>query len=551
MIDTQVLRKARGAFFTPSEISVYLTQWAIRRPEDVILEPSCGEACFLLNAGDQLKRLGANAGAWRRQLHGIEIHKRSAETASRILTEHQFAATITVRNFFDVVPTATYDAIIGNPPYVRYQNFAGEARAKALEAALTQGVRLTGLTSSWAPFVVHASRFLKPTGRLALVLPAELLAVNYAAQVRRFLLDRFSSVRLVLFENRVFPGVLEEVVLLLAEGSGGAKNFEVYQARNLDDLSSTTAPAWTDYSPEGGDKWTPALLPSFAFGVYRKLTSGNSFADLLSWGETSLGSVTGNNEFFALTRAEATKLGLAEKELLRISPPGSRHLKGLKFSDAGWEALAKDGASCYLFHPSVDKPSSAARRYISLGEKRGVQNAYKCENRTPWWRVPIVSVPDLLFTYMNHERPRLVTNEAGVRIINSVYGVSLKHTKKRLGRELLPISSLNSVTLLGAEVVGRAYGGGLLKMEPNEADLLPVPSTQLLTAAADDLRALRPQLATFLRGGHVQKIIELVDGVLLTQHSSVSPEEIMALRSARDYLFHRRRIRGGGQSGAS
>ena len=40
-------------------------------------------------------------------------------------------------------------------------------------AALRQGVRLSGLSSSWASGLVHASGFLKPEGRLAMVLPAE------------------------------------------------------------------------------------------------------------------------------------------------------------------------------------------------------------------------------------------------------------------------------------------------------------------------------------------------------------------------------------------
>ena len=34
---------------------------------------------------------------------------------------------------------------------------------------------------------VHAALFLRPGGRMALVLPAELLSVNYAAAVRKFL----------------------------------------------------------------------------------------------------------------------------------------------------------------------------------------------------------------------------------------------------------------------------------------------------------------------------------------------------------------------------
>jgi adenine-specific DNA-methyltransferase len=120
-----------------------------------------------------------------------------------------------------VEPRPVYDAIIGNPPYVRYQDFTGESRARARAAALRAGVPLTGLASSWAAFTVHSALFLKQGGRLGLVLPAELLTVNYAAEVRRFLMRRFATVRLVLFTERVFPGVLEEVVLLLADGYDG------------------------------------------------------------------------------------------------------------------------------------------------------------------------------------------------------------------------------------------------------------------------------------------------------------------------------------------
>ena len=77
------------------------------------------------------------------------------------------------------------------------------ARDGARRAALAQGVGLTALASSWAAFVVHAVSFLAVGGRMGLVLPAELLSVNYAAPVREFLLRRFERVRLVLFDERV------------------------------------------------------------------------------------------------------------------------------------------------------------------------------------------------------------------------------------------------------------------------------------------------------------------------------------------------------------
>ena len=199
-MDTPALRKARGAFFTPSELAGFVIDWAVKSPSDVVLEPSCGDAAFLLPAARRLERLGASSDGFEDQLQGVEIHEDSADRASSRLSEAGFRSTIRTGDFFDERPLGDLfdradwpacDAVIGNPPYIRYQQFTGEARAKGLRAALTQGVRLTGLASSWAAFTIHAARFLKPEGRLGLVLPAELLTVNYAGQVRRFLLERF------------------------------------------------------------------------------------------------------------------------------------------------------------------------------------------------------------------------------------------------------------------------------------------------------------------------------------------------------------------------
>ena len=543
MTDPASARKARGAFFTPAAITAYLAAWAIRSPTDRAFEPSCGEASFLLAAGERLRALGAPLERIARQLHGVEIHPASARQAARLLAERGLHASIAVADFFDRAPGGEFDAVIGNPPYVRYQSFAGEARARAQRAALAAGVRLTGLSSSWAAFTIHASRFLRPEGRLAIVLPGELLTVNYAAEVRRFLLQRFARVRLVLFDTRVFPGVLEEVVLLLAEGQGGAPYFELFQAGGPDALPAQDAPAWTEHRPEDGKKWTPALIAADAFALYRDLADSPGFAPLLDWGETWLGAVTGNNAFFALGRAEAVRLGLGEDDLLAISPPGSRHLRGLAFDRRAWEGLAAGGAACFLFDPA-DDGTAAVRRRIEAGRSQRVHTAYKCRKRSPWWHVPVGKVPDLLLTYMNQDRPRLLANDARVHVLNSVYGVSLRPGLRRLGRELLALAFLNSFSLLGAEMVGRSYGGGLLKLEPREADILPVPSPAALRAAAPALRAVRPAVEAALAAGDSAGATALVDRVLLAEHLGLNEEKIAALRLARALLGQRRRARG-------
>ena len=93
-------RKARGAFFTPPEIARYLCDWAVREPSDTVFEPSCGEASFVLAAGERLRSLGANPLLWEEQLHGVEIFDTSARNAEGLLQGAGFDARVSVGDFF-------------------------------------------------------------------------------------------------------------------------------------------------------------------------------------------------------------------------------------------------------------------------------------------------------------------------------------------------------------------------------------------------------------------------------------------------------------------
>ncbi|KYF85862.1 hypothetical protein BE17_40430 [Sorangium cellulosum] len=544
VFDNSQARKARGAFFTPSELAKFLANWAVRTPKDRILEPSCGEASLLLAAGRQLMARGG-----RTTLVGLDVHEPSIEAARQFLRGEKLRADLRVADFFDEAPERRFDVVIGNPPYIRYQSFSGKDRIKAQRAALAQGVRLSGLANAWAAFVVHAASFLRKGGRLALVLPASLLSVNYAAPVRRFLLDRFNSVKLVMFEERVFPDVLEEVVLLLAEGEGPTSQFDLFQVRDLEGLDTIQKPSGASPRPwtptDADDKWTEALLPSGAANIYAAVTSGSDFNTLKDWGSIDLGMVTGSNDFFTLTAAQVVELGLRESETVRISPPGSRHLRGLVFSDRTFDEMAKDGSRVYLFYPDKDKPSKAAQRYIELGESQRIHKAYKCAVRTPWWRVPTVRVADLFLTYMNHDVPRLVHNGAKAAHLNSIHGVTLNRNNREIGADLLPIAMLNSLTMLGAELVGRSYGGGILKVEPKEADLLPMPSPEVLEIVGPALRSLRPQLSKMLRNSQLADVVQAVDETLLVGCLKLSREDVATLSEARNMMAARRSSRAG------
>jgi adenine-specific DNA-methyltransferase len=224
---------------------------------------------------------------------------------------------------------------------------------------------------------------------------------------------------------------------------------------------------------------------------------------------------------------------------MQISPPGSRHLRGLMFGDSAWDDMLKKGARGYLFDPDPKNPSVAALKYIEAGEKKNVHTTYKCRMRTPWWRVPRAPAADAFFTYMNHDTPRIVANRASVGYLNSIHGIKFNEDRRQLAMDLLPMASLNSVTLLASELTGRAYGGGILKLEPKEADSLHVPSLKTIEAAEGDLRALRPQLAKDLRQGQLLRVVRQVDRVLRS-HLNLSQKDLQRLRDARAALFSRR-----------
>ena len=492
-------------------------------------------------AADQQARL---PGDDRGMLVGIEMYSPSAELARRQLEERGVCPHVVVTDFFDYRSTDTFDVVLGNPPFIRYQSFSGEGRAKGLAAALAQGVRLNRLASAWAAFVIHACSFLKSNGRLGLVLPAELLSVNYAATVRAYLMSRFASLKIVTFEQQVFPGVQEEIVLLLASGSGKTEKFELLQARTLADLEGSLGKRWSHFKPQRSDeKWTNAFIPEEALDLYRSLQMRNSVQRLECWGNAFLGSVTGANDYFLLTESEAHEYQLSQRELICVLPPGSRHLKGIELTTTAWEFLRDQEQKVYLFSPASLRPSEFARQRIEYGERAGKNQRYKCRARTPWWLVPLVEKPDLFITYMTHEGVRLITNNASLHITNSHYGFKFQTSRKALGMKLLPIAALNSLTLLGSEMEGRSYGGGLLKIEPREVERLPLPCLSTIADAASELEALLPQVATSLRREKLEVVCQPVDDVLLHNGMGLSRAEVRELRGARQALFERRLAR--------
>ena len=207
------LQKNLGAYYTDQKVANFLVSWAIRTPNDKILDPSYGDGVFLLAASQHLKNKGVKKAP---AIYGIDIQSQ--------LRLSIFAPTTNLihSDFFKVEPTELeqMDVIVGNPPFIRYQRFNGETRKSALNICKQVGAELPKLSSSWAPFLIHATRFLRYGGRLAMVVPAEINHASYAIPVIKYLLSKFYSIKIIAFRKRIFPELSQDTYCLLAESFG-------------------------------------------------------------------------------------------------------------------------------------------------------------------------------------------------------------------------------------------------------------------------------------------------------------------------------------------
>ena len=529
-------RKARGAYYTPPEIASFLSRWAIGCRPAIVLDPTCGDGVILQAAGRELRALGVAKPA----LVGIDIDEEALQQTAERLRQDDLSASLFCSSVFDIAPGALTpggfkaDAVVGNPPFIRYHDHTGDTRTAANNAALAQGVELNGLASAWAACLVHAASFLKPGGRLAMVLPAELLTVNYAAPVRNWLRSHFGRLGIVAFRQLQFDA-LANVVLLLADGEGGTDKVHVAQVTDASVLGRIDPfRSGRDVALNSG-KWSALLLTDHQASAYRR--GVKAFGGLeAEYGRIELGAVTGANEYFVIGEETRREFCLSEDQVLRTSPPGSRHLESLAFTEADWDRLRDEGQRVWLFRPAPEDQSAAVEAYKRVGEQLDIPDRYKCRIRSQWWRPPGSVPPDFFFTYMSHRFPRLVSNDAGVTFLNSMHGLHLVADAPSFVRRALPLAMLNSLTILGGELGGRSYGGGVLKLEPREAALLPVPPLQVLEAFWKAIKGEWKHLNHQLGSGEWDYVVNRVNDVLLHSTMGMSTTRVQFLRDASDTM---------------
>lgn len=441
-----------------------MCQSAVRSGNDIVLEPSFGAGSFLDAASKRLLSLGGSC----RQVFGVEIDPVpvAGYREKGVLPSEN----LILSDFLSVKPFPV-TVVVGNPPYVRLRNLEASARERALSLASRAGVPVDPAGSLWYPFVVHCCSFLRPGGRMALVLPYEMTYVRYAIPLWDYLCRSFGRITISRVRERVFPAIQEDVVFLEAEDFGQKSSSVRFRAYlQLEDLEAGKPVRQADIPLEeilaANKPFAWALVDGSLAETVKSLVLSGGLIPAGREIKFKTGYVSGDKDFFHPDARTLREFGIPDANTRPAITKSSR-LKGLSTSTAGPDAV--------LYYPKELTPGD--RAYISYGESIGVHLKYKCRSREPWYVVPGVEVPDLVLTTFA-DTPILAVNQKGCVASNSLLCGFLRDKTADpfaiLARWYMPL------TLLSIEIEVHSLGGGLLILIPGEAEkiLMAAPGAQ-------------------------------------------------------------------------
>lgn len=477
---TQAERNKLGQFATPTDLATdVLTCARTMMPQGIsvrFLDPAVGTGSFysaLLRVFpvDEIE-----------DASGFEIDSDVAREAQQIWRESQLR--IKPGDFTQALPpleeSKKANLLICNPPYVRHHHLSQGDKARLRGTTkLLSGVSLGGLTGLYGYFLCLSTAWMARDGLAGWLIPSEFMDVNYGREIKWFLLDRVTLLRIHRFkpeETQFKEALVSSAVVWFRNAppppAGHAVEFtyggtlitpDVTRRISSDDLRGSTK--WTQFPRQDGRR--------------QQESEGYRLADLFT---VKRGLATGANEFFMLPPEQVAKHEIPDDVITPILP-SSRHLPDdeIAADEKGEPVLERKLylITCNLPERDVEARYPSLWRYLESGKRSGVHERYLCKHRSPWYAQENRPHAPMLCTYMgrlNNGRGkpfRFILNHSKATAANvflMLYPTPFLQARLKTDPDLLRYiwRQLSRMSINDLTSKGRVYGGGLHKLEPKE-----------------------------------------------------------------------------------
>lgn len=502
-------QKLRGGYYTPLDLASFIAKWISAIRPKSILEPSCGDGIFF-------EALAKVRSATKATMTGFELNELEAEKASsRIRNLNLESAEVRQYDFLDwalkhIYSDIQFDAVVGNPPFIRYQFLPELFQIRAEMIFRQLGLPFTKHTNAWVPFILASVRLLRPGGRIAMVVPSEIIHIPHAQSLRTYLGRECNRIVLIDPEELWFDNTLQGAVILLAEKKATKSEISdglgIYPVKGRDFLKISPEVIYAAPDSINGKtvqgKWTRALLNNRQRELFDEFEAHVSVFKFKDIAKVDVGIVTGANKFFHVSDETVDTFGLEKYAHPMFGR--SEHCPGIIYDESQHNFNAMKGSPTnFLWFDESALSDARVKAYIESGETQNLHTRFKCRVRSPWYTVPSVYATEIGLLKRAHHVPRLILNRMSAYTTDTAYRIR----SDKATAENLVGCFINPLTALSAEVEGRHYGGGVLELVPSEIErlLLPLPKRfeADIKALDNDIRTLHADVVLERHGSKV------------------------------------------------
>lgn len=477
-------KKSLGVFYSPKPLTDLLSTWAIVSKNNYILEPSFGGCEFLLSAYERLIALGGYHA--KQQIYGCDIDNKAfnhlSEKAQHIIEMNNFKEADFLSLDKKDLHKRGFDVVLANPPYVSLHNMNSKQKKTISDIQWPPDLNISKRASLWLYFFLHTRKFVREGAREAWVFPKSFIYSDYSHTLREYISKHFDKSLILFLRTRIFKsqGADEGTIIFLADGWRSAitqGHLTFCEAASIEEIS-VQIEKWknapTNLSQVRKSNIKHYFLPPDSLKVYEKIISKPNVVSLGDLAQVKIGLVTGANSFFVLSAQEAKRLNLQSNVKPILSKLTNNHI--LSLTKQSHKTETKDVARNMLVVCGEDYniKFSPLRSYYATFDRHKRRTNKTFKKRKQWYNAWDENIPDAFLSYMCDNGPSLLLNTAGFNCTNTIHRVYFNAEMDLSAQKLLALSMLSTFSQLSAEIEGRSYGSGVLKLEPSAAKRIKV-----------------------------------------------------------------------------